>query len=128
MQKWQYGFGGILYPLTCKPADVMKCLMQNREWQFFGDVQVRGAYPSYMGRTLKDLGITLDISEEDLHALKETVDFVSFSYMSGCSSADENEIAKREAISWIHPPTHTQSSEWGWQRSGRTALSAQCTV
>lgn len=109
--------GGILYPLTCKPADVMKCLMQNREWQFFGDVQVRGAYPSYMGRTLKDLGITLDISEEDLHALKETVDFVSFSYyMSGCSSADENEIAKaRGNILDLIPNPYLQSSEWGWQ-------------
>lgn len=109
--------GGILYPLTCKPADVMKCLTQNREWQFFGDVQTRGVYPPYMKRFFKEHGITLDVTEEDCQALKETVDFISFSYyMSGCASADESEIEKaRGNILDIIPNPHLRSSEWGWQ-------------
>ena len=109
--------GGILYPLTCKPSDVMKSLEQNREWQFFGDVQARGAYPAYMSRFFKEQGVTLEITDEDSQALKETVDFVSFSYyMSGCASADEAEIEKaRGNILDIIPNPHLKSSEWGWQ-------------
>ncbi|QTF08745.1 6-phospho-beta-glucosidase [Brenneria izadpanahii] len=109
--------GGILYPLTCKPDDVMKSLIQNRDWQFFGDVQARGAYPSYTTRFFKENGISLDITDADRQALKETVDFISFSYyMSGCASADEAEMEKaRGNILNIIPNPHLQSSEWGWQ-------------
>lgn len=109
--------GGIVYPLTCHPSDVMKSLVQNREWQFFGDVQARGAYPAYMPRFFKERGITLSITDEDRQALKETVDFVSFSYyMSGCASADEAEMKKaRGNILKMIPNPHLKSSEWGWQ-------------
>ena len=37
--------GGLMYPLTCKPEDVLETLQENRAWQFFGDVTCRGAYP-----------------------------------------------------------------------------------
>ncbi|MEF3102586.1 6-phospho-beta-glucosidase [Enterobacter sp. 10-1] len=109
--------GGILYPLTCKPDDVMKSLIQNREWQFFGDVQARGTYPTYMTRLFKEQGINLYIIDADREVLKETVDFVSFSYyMSGCSSADEAELEKaRGNILNLIPNPHLKSSEWGWQ-------------
>ncbi len=36
--------GGLMYPLSCKPEDVFETLQENRSWQFFGDVQARGAY------------------------------------------------------------------------------------
>lgn len=34
--------GGILYPLSCKPEDLLETQRQNRDWLFFGDVQARG--------------------------------------------------------------------------------------
>lgn len=109
--------GGLMYPLTCKPADVLETLQQNREWLFFGDVQVRGYYPSYMGRYFKQHGISLEITAEDKLALKETVDFISFSYyMSGCVTTDEelNHQARGNILSMVQNP-HLASSEWGWQ-------------
>ncbi len=51
--------GGLMYPLTCKPEDVLETLRENRAWQFFGDVQCRGAYPGYMQRFFRDNGIQL---------------------------------------------------------------------
>ena len=36
--------GGILYPLSCKPEDLLETQRQNRDWLFFGDVQARGYY------------------------------------------------------------------------------------
>ncbi|WP_424585885.1 family 1 glycosylhydrolase, partial [Acinetobacter baumannii] len=73
-----------------KPEDVFATLQENRSWQFFGDVQARGAYPGYMQRFFRDNGIRLDITEADRETLKTTVDFISFSYyMTGCVTADE---------------------------------------
>jgi len=109
--------GGILYPLTCNPDDVMATLQQNREWLFFGDVQARGAYPAYMPRFFSEHGIRIDISEQDRLDLQHTVDFISFSYyMSGCVTTDEerNHQARANILNMV-PNPHLISSEWGWQ-------------
>lgn len=109
--------GGLVYPLTCKPEDVLEALQENRAWQFFGDVQCRGAYPGYMLRFFRDNGITLEITDADREALKATVDFISFSYyMTGCVTIDEelNQQARGNILSMV-PNPHLASSEWGWQ-------------
>ena len=109
--------GGLVYPLTCKPDDVLEALQENRAWQFFGDVQCRGAYPGYMLRFFRDNGITLEITDADREALKSTVDFISFSYyMTGCVTTDEalNQQARGNILSMV-PNPHLASSEWGWQ-------------
>ena len=109
--------GGLVYPLTCKPEDVLEALQENRAGQFFGDVQCRGAYPGYMLRFFRDNGITLEITDADREALKATVDFISFSYyMTGCVTTDEelNQQARGNILSMV-PNPHLASSEWGWQ-------------
>ncbi|WP_205957495.1 glycoside hydrolase family 1 protein [Pantoea stewartii] len=109
--------GGLVYPLTCKPEDVLEALQENRSWQFFGDVQCRGAYPGYMLRFFRDNGIQIDITDADREALTSTVDFISFSYyMSGCVTTDEalNQQARSNILSMV-PNPHLASSEWGWQ-------------
>ncbi len=109
--------GGLVYPLTCKPDDVLEALQENRGWQFFGDVQCRGAYPGYMLRFFRDNGITLEITEADREALKSTIDFISFSYyMTGCVTTDDelNQQARGNILSMV-PNPHLASSEWGWQ-------------
>ena len=109
--------GGLIYPLTCRPEDVLEALQENRAWQFFGDVQCRGAYPGYMLRFFRDSGIQIDITEADREALKSTVDFISFSYyMTGCVTTDEelNQQARGNILSMV-PNPHLASSEWGWQ-------------
>ncbi len=109
--------GGLMYPLTCRPEDVLETLKENRSWLFFGDVQCRGEYPGYMLRYFCDNGIKLEITESDREALKTTVDFISFSYyMTGCVTADEEVNAKaRGNILSMVPNPHLASSEWGWQ-------------
>ncbi|AHB72593.1 6-phospho-beta-glucosidase [Cronobacter malonaticus] len=109
--------GGLMYPLTCKPDDVFAALQENRTWQFFGDIQCRGAYPGYMLRYFRDNGISLTITEEDRAALRSTVDFISFSYyMTGCVTTDEalNQQARGNILNMV-PNPHLQGSEWGWQ-------------
>lgn len=109
--------GGLMYPLTCKPEDILETLQENRAWQFFGDVQCRGVYPGYMQRFFRDNDIQIDITDADREALKSTVDFISFSYyMTGCVTADEalNQQARGNILSMV-PHPHLASSEWGWQ-------------
>lgn len=108
--------GGLLYPLTCRPEDMLETLQKNREWLFFGDVQVRGAYPAYMARFFKQQGITLAITEQDRAELRQPVDFISFSYyMTGCATADKTSDRARANILDMVPNPHLPASEWGWQ-------------
>lgn len=109
--------GGLMYPLTCRPEDVLEALQENRAWQFFGDVQCRGAYPGYLLRFFRDSEIEIDITDADREALKSTVDFISFSYyMTGCVTTDDelNQQARGNILSMV-PNPHLASSEWGWQ-------------
>ncbi|MFQ1017277.1 glycoside hydrolase family 1 protein [Gilliamella sp. BG7] len=107
--------GAVAYPLTPKPEDVWETHQENHGWLFFGDVQVRGYYPTYMNRFFKENHIKLDITEQDKQDLKETVDFVSFSYyMSCCATNDESQKTKGNILDMV-PNPYLKASEWGWQ-------------
>ncbi|NSB63751.1 beta-glucosidase/6-phospho-beta-glucosidase/beta-galactosidase [Clostridium beijerinckii] len=105
------------YPLTPKPSDVLKAMEADRENLFFGDVHVRGEYPRYMNRFFKENNIEIKMEPGDKEILKNTVDFVSFSYyMSSCASADpeKNVKGKGNLIGGV-PNPYLKASDWGWQ-------------
>ena len=83
---------GSVYPYSCNPADVWESMKKDRENYFFIDVQVRGKYPEYAKKYLKQHNIQLEIEDEDIKVLKEnTVDFISLSYYnSRCVRTDGN--------------------------------------
>ena len=105
------------YPLSPKPEDMIAMMQKDRETMFFADVHARGKYPTYINRYFKEQGINLNITEEDQEILKNTVDFISFSYyMSVCETADESLKIKGEGnIMGGVPNPHLVASEWGWQ-------------
>lgn len=104
------------YPLTPAPDDVIACMKSEHFNDFFGDVHVRGYYPAYMLRYFCERGITIHFEPEDEEILKNTVDFVSFSYyMSVCGSADPNQTAGEGNIIGGVPNPYLKASEWGWQ-------------
>lgn len=110
--------GGAYYPLMPNPEDVLLAQKDMRMNYFCGDVQVRGAYPHFTKKMFQDMGISLDIfNEEDTEILKSgTVDFYSFSYyMSTCSTVDEDALktAGNIVIGIANP--FLESSDWGWQ-------------
>ena len=116
-EDWQYAARRADVSAELQAGRCFETLQQNRSWQFFGDVQCRGAYPGYMQRYFRENDITLTITDGDREALKETVDFISFSYyMTGCVTADEalNQQARGNILSMV-PNPHLASSEWGWQ-------------
>ncbi|OWR27381.1 6-phospho-beta-glucosidase [Saccharibacillus sp. O23] len=106
-----------IYPLTPNPDDVIQAMESDHKNMAFADIHVRGAYPGYMKRYLRENNITIKFEEGDEEALKHTVDFVSFSYyMSICETADPA-MKARGAGNLLGgvPNPHLQASEWGWQ-------------
>ena len=105
------------YPLTCHPNDVIETMLKEREITFFGDVQARGYYPYYMNRFFKENHISTHMEPQDEEILKNTVDFISFSYyISVCETADhKKKVPGRGNILGGVPNPYLPESEWGWQ-------------
>lgn len=105
------------YPLTPNPDDVIANMEQDRHNLYFTDVQARGAYPKYLNRYFKENGIHIQMEEGDEEILKNSVDFISFSYyMStcGCADPDAHPQAAGNIIPGVANP-YLRSSQWGWQ-------------
>lgn len=104
------------YPLTPDPEDVLKAMEEEHKNYFFADVHVRGKYPKYLNKYLKEQNVRITITEEDEEILKNTVDFVSFSYYSSrCETAGPSgKIAEANLMGGFKNPC-LKESEWGWQ-------------
>ncbi len=105
-----------IYPLTPSPDDVIAAMQADHQNDFFGDVQVRGKYPGYMKRYFRENGITIRMEDGDEEILRNTVDFVSFSYyMSACETADKSKQRGPGNIIGGVPNPYLPASAWGWQ-------------
>ncbi|MBR6233024.1 MAG: 6-phospho-beta-glucosidase [Erysipelotrichaceae bacterium] len=111
---------GQYYPYSCNPDDVWEAFNMDRDNYFFTDVQARGAYPVWAFKRMEELGVSIDLSEEDKKALKEgCVDFISFSYYcSRCISTDEEVLknhSRGNAVFKAVVNPYLKASDWGWQ-------------
>lgn len=105
-----------VYPLTPNPDDVLAAMLAEQKNDFYADVHVRGKYPGYMLRYFREKGIRIEMAAGDEDILKNTVDFISFSYyMSACESADKSIPKGRGNIIGGIPNPYLKQSEWGWQ-------------
>lgn len=99
------------------PDDVIAAMDAEHRNYFYGDVHVRGKYPGYMKRYFREHGIQIQFAPEDEEILKNTVDFVSFSYyMSVCATSDPEKQKKGlgNLLGGVPNPT-LKASDWGWQ-------------
>lgn len=105
-----------IYPLTPDPDDAVAVMKAEHFNDFFGDVHVRGHYPAYMKRYFRENDISIHFEDGDVEALKNTVDFVSFSYyVSVCETANPEMKAGEGNLIGGVPNPYLQASEWGWQ-------------
>ncbi|OFP26345.1 glycoside hydrolase family 1 protein [Corynebacterium sp. HMSC068G04] len=103
------------YPLRPRPEDAFKALRETQLDALFGDIHVNGEYPNTLLRVFKEHEIELDISEQDLVDLRNTVDFVSFSYyMSVAETTDPSaERGGGNIMGGVKNP-EVEVSDWGW--------------
>lgn len=109
--------GVVNYPMTPNPDDMIASMERDRDLMFFTDVQVRGKYPRYTKKLFRDLGVEIQMEPGDEELLKNTVDFISFSYyMSKCTAKDVSKYEKGRGnlTSGVKNP-YLKESEWGWQ-------------
>lgn len=93
-------------------------MQKNRENYFFIDVQARGKYPNYAKKHFEHLGISIQMTAEDLALLRDyTVDFISFSYYSSRVASGNPTVSEQvqENIFASLKNPYLKSSEWGWQ-------------
>lgn len=83
------------YPLTPNPDDVIATMIKDRDTLFFADVHARGKYPRYMNRYFKQHDIHINMEPEDEEILKNTVDFISFSYYSSNCETVNPDLAEK---------------------------------
>ncbi|HEL1595899.1 TPA: 6-phospho-beta-glucosidase [Streptococcus suis] len=106
------------YAATCNPDDVLAALKKDQENLFYTDVQVRGAYPSYMKRFFKENNIQVVFEPGDEAILKQyPVDLMSFSYyMTSITRAlpDKDKATAGNLILGEANP-YLEASDWGWQ-------------
>jgi 6-phospho-beta-glucosidase len=94
----------------------MKAMHTVHDNMLFTDVHVRGEYPSYAKRIFKEKNITIKMEPKDEEILKNTVDFISFSYyMSICESTDPEQKKGAGNLMGGVPNPYLNASEWGWQ-------------
>ena len=108
--------GITIYPLTPSPDDVIKTMLRDRETYQFAHIHARGEYPNYLLRYFEKNNIKVDMTDKDKEILKNTVDFISFSYYSSiCESADEkaNMTGGNLSKGFINP--YLKASDGGWQ-------------
>ncbi len=106
-----FRFGCMLYhnnahPATGSSENMMAAIQQNHLSYYFTDMSARGEVPSYMWRFYEENNIHVDIAEEDEEALKNTVDFISFSYYYTSNVTESGEMVKNEFIK--------KANAWGW--------------
>lgn len=109
--------GRVAYPYSCDPKDVLKAQKVMRKANYYvGDVQVRGAYPSFAPAIWKEEGVHVEVTEEDARILQEgTVDFVSFSYYSSTTATDNPDVPIASGNMMRGPGNpYLKSSQWGW--------------
>ena len=109
--------GRVAYPYTCKPEDVLKAQEVMRKANYYcGDVQVRGAYPSFSEKLWREEGVQIEVTEEDTKILKEgTVDFVSFSYYSSTTATNDPNVPIASGNMMRGPGNpYLKTSQWGW--------------
>jgi 6-phospho-beta-glucosidase len=102
--------GGPAYPATCQPDDVLACIRHNQMEYFYADVLLRGRYPRYAFRFFAEKGYNIVFGEGDEEALKNTADFLSFSYyysrVCDKESFENNNSAYRNK--------NLPANPWGW--------------
>ncbi len=110
------------YSYNANPVNQLATLKQNQAFnEFCGDVQVRGAYPSYTESLLQQYGFSfndLDTTADELALLKANpVDYIGFSYYMSATvdvTGETQDKASGNLIGGVKNP-YLKASDWGWQ-------------
>ena len=104
-----------LYPWSCHPDDVMFAQESMRERYLFGDVHLRGYYPSYVLNEWERRGFSIRMEAGDEQIPRAgTCDHLGFSfYMTHADKADVGSVDEIPRFVGSVPDSHGKASGWG---------------
>ena len=108
--------GGTIYPLTCRPEDVLAAQIENRRNYMMIDVQANGYYPNYILKEYEAHGFEIPYRDNDREILLQNPsDFVSFSYYSNRTvSAEKGQDENKNSIFTGCENPYLRATDWGW--------------
>ena len=104
------------YGMTATPLDQLAVPEFENQNYLFSDIHARGKYPNYIKYYFKDNGIEIQFSPGDDEILKNTVNFISFSYAMSEATAhnpEDYKVVKGNILGGVENP-YLEKSEWGW--------------
>lgn len=107
-----------IYPATCRPGDILMAEKAMQKRYYYADVHVKGEYPAHILKYWERKNMKIDVTEEDLRALKEgCTDYIGFSYyMTFCvEHKEDNPHYDYRGNKDYVKNTYVEASEWGWQ-------------
>lgn len=105
-----------VYPHTCKPEDVFETMELRRRSLMFGDVMIRGEYPSYTARIWEDEGVEVHMESGDEEIIKcYTSDFLAFSYYRTSTHEYGQPFYGDTGGDQGTPNPYLETTPWGWQ-------------
>ena len=103
------------YPNTCRPEDVFETYNLRRRSLFYSDVMLRGEYPGYALRLMKEFGAELDIREGELDLIKKyTNDYLAFSYYRTSTFIGGSVMQYNTGGGIGTENPYLEKSAWGW--------------
>ena len=98
---------GNAFPERGSSEDMLAAVKYGQLQYYYTDVEVRGYIPSYMYRFYEDNQLNIEITQSDIEDLKNTVDYVTFSYYytTNINAQCKDTIPNKNIKS---------ANEWGW--------------
>ncbi len=105
-----------IYPNNCDPQTVFETMDCRRRSLFYGDVMIRGYYPTYIYRLWNENNIHIEMTSDDLKLIKEnTNDFLAFSYYRTTTHEKGQKFFGDTGGDIGTPNPYLKTSDWGWQ-------------
>ncbi|ERK29384.1 family 1 glycosylhydrolase [Clostridium intestinale] len=105
-----------VYPHTCRPEDVFETMELRRRSLLFGDVMIRGYYPSYTARTWIEEGVDVQMEQGDEEIIRTyTADFLAFSYYRTSTHEYGQPFYGDTGGDQGTPNPYIGTTPWGWQ-------------
>lgn len=104
------------YPHTCHPNDVFETMELRRRSLFYGDVMIRGVYPSYITRVFKENNINIQMLPGDEEIIRTyTADYLGFSYYRTSTHEYGQPFHGDTGGDQGTPNPYLETTPWGWQ-------------
>ncbi len=106
-----------VYPATCRPQDVLGAYGYRRRSLMYSDVMLRGDYPGYARRLMREAGVEPAVADGDLELIREhTCDYLAFSYYRTTAFATGDEPSYNTAGVVGQENPYLETSSFGWPK------------